>query len=241
MTELFISDGKRYCLMCKKPIPDDMLEGIHPVPCQEEMNKYIIPEMLDMDFSQFFKRLTDCPIIPAQEQMYLLLENQENRYSFERCDGKTTLLIVYIIYKALHTPNNWGIVLFGDAMEQHANRLMKRMLLRLDFAEAVKLDIEPFQDINRDRHFRLPNTFRLDTFTPKELRNIPRLKHRDQKIFSKFNKFVSTIIGQRGQWTIIADPVFYPAPDPSPGTALLTWNHERAAWEIPHNRRRIFW
>lgn len=209
---LEVLEERRHCILCRGELidlPENI--NIHPVPCQLELDAFV-PEKISTKFPDFFHRLTNFKLAPIQEEMFLFLENSPNSYIPARCIGKTTFLLVYIIYKALETGNSFGAVFHSRQMEKMANQMLKQMFLSLTEEERLKLDIHI--EINPSGRLRVRQEDpKVDTLFDREIRDmghpLPFGPFGSETYHINFEQITTrSIMYNRGLWYLIFDPLY---------------------------------
>lgn len=200
-----VSDGKRFCLLCRlelTDLSDDI--NIHPVPCQEEMDNFV-PVKITTAFGELFRRLVGSDISHKQYIMFDLVEHNVGDFYSGRLTGKTTFLLVYIIYKGLETGRKYGILCKDKQKERRASDRLKKMLILLTEDEMNRLRM----DYTTTDLYRFPlriNSELLDTFHYLEFSS--RLYDVRDRLFSGFMVFRNLRPNiNTGLWTVISDPL----------------------------------
>jgi hypothetical protein len=202
-----------FCIYCKNPLPENWESGICAF-CEKELADYKPPDIVkdviknyEIDIRDLFFQLTEFVISPIQEQLFIMLEGFDNTYTKSRQDGKTTFLLVYIIWKALLTRIQWAILYHTNRWELEMNKRLKRMLLHLTEDQMRQLDIQVGTTDFQYAMVRHGCPY-VDTFQPREIEfHLRRRISVDE--FSNFKIFQHVrSMGERRTYTVIMDPIF---------------------------------
>lgn len=179
--EILSGQDKKICLYCRGDLTTaEELETHFHKSCYLGLQIFNAPKPIPLSFYELFDRLVESNLLATQMSLFRKFENDEIG-SFDRQIGRSTLILVYMIWKALeNTDLSYGILCHSRVRQQQIDHELRgKYFPRLSTRELESLGYETYSTPTTSPRIRpSTNRSRVRTYHLNDLVGIDRLEDR---------------------------------------------------------------